>query len=80
MGSGFRLWSLGFRGLGFRVYGLGLRVQGLGFSIQVSGFRLIPGLLLSSLNGVTTIWVTVNLTVAFRWSKKFLTSNPVFVD
>ena len=36
-GLGFGVWSLGLRGLGFRVWGLGFRVWGSGFGISGLG-------------------------------------------
>ena len=52
LGSGFRVWGLGFRGLGFRVKGLGFR----GLDFRVSGFRgldfRVSGFLVSCLRAL----------------------------
>ena len=39
MAAGQKIFSFGFRGLGFRVQGSGFRVQGSGFRVQGS-FRV----------------------------------------
>ena len=34
----FRVWGLGYRGIGFRVWGLGFWVKGLGYRVYGIGF------------------------------------------